>query len=124
MTRSVQKYWKWDEKFNDTPYKLGSDINDLLHKELVSPSIDNPRNFLGSAEGAPKYVEVFNGEVNFILFSSLKKSTFPFIIKALRGMEQDDFTITLELFLQRKPILHFDDKLLVDFSVCNNGNTC
>ena len=100
MTHSVQTYWKWNEKFNDTPYKLGSDINDLLHKELVSPSIDNPRNFLGSAEGAPKYVEVGDGKVNFILFSSLKKSTFPSITKGLWDMKEQDLIATLNKLLK------------------------
>ena len=71
MTHPVQTYWEWDEKFNDTPYKLGADINDLLQQGLVKASIDHPRIFLGSAKGAPEHVEVWNGEVRFIFFSSL-----------------------------------------------------
>lgn len=116
MTHPVQTYWEWDEKFNDTPYKLGADINDLLQQGLVKASIDHPRIFLGSAKGAPEHVEVWNGEVRFIFFSSLKKSTFPFIIKGLWNRKQDDFITTLELFLKRAPIMCFDDKLLVEFS--------
>lgn len=116
MIRSVQKYWKWDEKFNDTPYKLGSDINDLLQKGLVRPSSDNSTNFLGSAEGAPKYVEVVDGKVNFILFSSWKKSTFPSIAKGLWDMKQRHFIKTLSKFLTRKTIMpRSGDHLLVDF---------
>ena len=87
MTRSVKRYWKWDEKFNDTPYKLGSDINDLLQKGLVSPSIDSPSNFLGSPEGAPKYVEVVDGKVNFILFSSFQKIYLPIYCQRVVGHE-------------------------------------
>jgi len=116
MTHLVQTYWKWDEKFNDTPYKLGADINDLLQQGLVKPNIDNPRSFLGSAEGAPENIEVFDGKVNFILFSSLKKSIFPFIIKVLLDREQDDLITALEVFLQRIPIAQFGDTLLVEFS--------
>ena len=115
MTRSVKRYWKWDEKFNDTPYKLGSDINDLLQKGLVSPSIDSPSNFLGSPEGAPKYVEVVDGKVNFILFSSFKKSTFPSIAKGLWDIKEQDLIATLNKFLKKTTVLRSGDKLLMVF---------
>ena len=115
MTHSVQRYWKWDEGFNDTPYKLGADINDLLQKGLVGPSLDNPRNFLGSAKGAPKHIEVVDEKVNSILFSSFHKSTFPYITKGLWGMEKHDFIKTLKAFLKRTTIAYSGDKLLVDF---------
>ena len=115
MTGSVQKYWKWDEKFNDTPYKLGADIKDLLEKGLVSPSMEYPGHFLGSAEDAPKYVEVVDEKVNLILFSSFKKSTFPSIATGLWDMEQRDFMKTLRKFLKKITIPRSGDHLLVDF---------
>lgn len=112
---SVQKCWKWDEKFNDTPYKLDADIKDLLQQGLVRPSTDNLTYFLGNAQGAPKYIAVVDGKVDSIFFSSCQKSTFPSITKGLWEMKQPEFIQTVKQFLKRTTIARPGPTLLVDF---------
>ena len=101
MTHLLQEYWEWNEELNDTPYKLGSDINDLLQKGLVFPSIDEANKFLGNAKGAPRDVEVIDGKITLVFFSSVRKSTFPSISEGLWDMEERDFIKTLSKLLKK-----------------------
>ena len=72
MTQIIKRYWKWDERLNDTPYKLGSEISCLLRKGLVHPYQDVQDRFLGLGEGAARHIEieVSAGKIDFVTFSS------------------------------------------------------
>ena len=57
MSQIIRRYWKWDEKYNDTSYKLGLDIGYFLHKGLVYTDKDATARrdrFMGCGEGTPR----------------------------------------------------------------------
>ncbi|MHA7877916.1 MAG: hypothetical protein ACX93T_03285 [Bacteroidota bacterium] len=95
----MKKYWEWDERFNDTPYKLGSEIQDWLQKDLVYPDKNKKDRFLGCKKGAPECIEVNNGKVILVLFSFASNSTFPEIKQGLWDMEEPAFIATLNNIL-------------------------
>ncbi|MHA7877914.1 MAG: hypothetical protein ACX93T_03275 [Bacteroidota bacterium] len=95
MTRIVRKYWKWDECLNNTPYKLGLNIECLLQNGLVYPENDAVNSFLCHAQSAPRRIEVRNGKVILAWFSFASNSTFPEIKQGLWDMEEPAFIATL-----------------------------
>jgi hypothetical protein len=99
MTQMIKRYWKWDEKLNDTPYKLGGDISHLLKKGLVYPDKEEKGQFPGLGEGAPWCVDIGAGEVMSISFTCSKNSIFPKIKEGLWEMEEPKFTETLNSVL-------------------------
>ena len=115
MTSIVKRYWKWDEKLNNTPYRLGSDIDDLLQKGFVRPDNDTINSYLGHAQGAPKYVEVSAGKVTLVWFSFPNKSYFPEIKNGLWDMEEHEFTTTLNDLLGLPCEPEYGDYLYVVF---------
>ncbi len=101
MSSIIKKYWKWDEKFNDTPYQLGADISYLLQRGLVHPDKDEKNSFIGYGQGAPRRVEIeiSTGKVSLVYFSFPSNSIFPEIEQGLWDMEEPKFTETLNGFL-------------------------
>jgi hypothetical protein len=105
MTQIIKRYWKWDERLNDTPYKLGSEISCLLRKGLVHPYQDVQDRFLGLGEGAARHIEieVSAGKIDFVTFSSPYGSSsdahFPTIQEGLWDMEEPKFMETLNSVL-------------------------
>lgn len=99
MTQIVKRYWKWDERFNDTPYKLGSEISCLLRKGLVHPDKDVEDGFLGLGEGTARHIKVSTGKISLVTFSSPRGSIFPTIQEGLWDMEEPKFTETLNRIL-------------------------
>lgn len=100
MTQILKKYWEWDEKYNNTPYKLGLDIHYLLQKGLVLPDDEKEENrFLGLGEGAARHIEVCAGKISLVTFSSPNGSIFPTIQEGLWDMEEPKFTETLNRIL-------------------------
>jgi hypothetical protein len=99
MTQIVKRYWKWDERLNGTPYKLGSEINCLLKKGLVYPDKEEKAQFLGLGEGAPWHVKTSDDKVIQVSFSSIDNCIFPEIKKGLWEMEEPKFTETLNSLL-------------------------
>lgn len=99
MTQIVKRYWRWDERFNDTPYRLGGDIGCLLRKGLVKPDKDEEDSFLGLGEGAPWRVKTSAGEVIGVSYSFGDNCIFPNIQEGLWDMEEPKFTETLNEIL-------------------------
>ena len=95
-----KEYWEWDEKFNNTPFKLGLDIKEVPIGLLLSITA-NPNRFPGNRPGAPEYVEVVDGKITLVFFNRLTGSTFPYISEGLWSRNGRDFIATLNQFLQK-----------------------
>ena len=117
MTQIIKRYWKWDEEYNDTPYKLGLDIDYLLQRGLVHPNEDEEGGFIGFGQGAPRRIEVQenSGEVMWVTFSSPNGSIFPKIKEGLWDMEEPKFTETLNSILGPPCEPTYGDYLFVVF---------
>jgi hypothetical protein len=99
MSSIIRKYWKWDERLNDTPYKLGLEINYLLQKGLVYPDKNEEGGFMGIGEGTPRHIRISYGKVDLVYFSFPSNSIFPKINEGLWEMEEPKFTETLNSVL-------------------------
>lgn len=99
MTQIVKRYWPWNEQFNDTPYKLGSEIQGWLQKGIVCPDKSQRNVFMSCVQGGSQYIRVYSGKVVFVAFSSVENCIFPTIKEGLWEMEEPKFTKTLNRIL-------------------------
>lgn len=65
----VKKYWKWNEQYNPTPFKLGVDIMSLLEQGLVTQDPENPKYFIGK-EQIPWRICTENNQIACIIYRS------------------------------------------------------
>ena len=99
MSKITKKYWRWDERFNYTPYKLGADIDSLTRKGLIHPSKNEKDAFVGLREKNPQHIEAHSRKISLVYFSFPSGSAFPKIKEGLWEMEEREFITTLNELL-------------------------
>ena len=112
--RGYKEYWEWDEKFNNTPFKLGLDIKEFP-TGLLLPMTSNPNKFFCNKPDAPEYVEVVDGKIKLVFFKRSKCFTYsyPHISEGLWSRNGRDFIATLNEFLKKTDGPGSGDNLLV-----------
>lgn len=95
----IQKYWKWDEKYNSTDFHLSISIEKLSESGLIT-LIDEFRNEYCGKEGYPWIVKANKGEVESIYY---RETFFPFITKELWEMSLDEFEEKVNEILEPLP---------------------
>lgn len=83
--RLIKKYWEWNEKFNKTPFKLGSCINELEKGKLVVKKCDNEYT---SSNESIKLINTYEGNINAVFF---KDGGDLFCKKNISELEIKDF---------------------------------
>jgi len=109
----TKKFWKWDERYNNTDFKLGEDITTLLKKNLITPDPEDENEFFGK-NGNPWKIRVERGIIVSIFY---RKTFFPFINKgnSLWEMEWKEFCPTISKVLDETNEDHKGDLLFVAF---------
>ena len=79
----IKKYWRWDEKFNTTDFKLGMDIQSLLNKDLALQNEKHPNEFMGKHK-VPWRIITKNGAIISVFY---REAFFPFYKDNLWDME-------------------------------------
>ncbi|MCG8340591.1 MAG: hypothetical protein MI674_04980 [Cytophagales bacterium] len=91
----IKKYWKWDEKFNTTDFKLGMDIQSLLNKDLALQNEGHPNEFVGNHK-VPWRITTKNGAIISVFY---REAFFPFYKDNLWDMEWEKFEETVDVLL-------------------------
>lgn len=108
-------YWQWDEKYNDTFFKLGLDLKELFKKRpgaLIANS-SNPHKFSGNIPEGPEYVYVVDNKIILVFFGII--STYPEISKGLWRLGGEEFAAELDKTLTPIEEPAPGDNLLVNF---------
>lgn len=66
----IKKYWKWDEKYNNTNIKLGDSIQSLLDKKEIE-HIDNQTFEYVGKKDFPWKIKAVDGKVDSIFFRDI-----------------------------------------------------
>ena len=111
-------YWKWDEKYNNTVFKLGRTIEELLavRSGAVLRPPANPNKFFGNIPGGPKYVYVVDNKIVLVFFGNCCE--YPEISKGIWRLHGDELVAELNKFLEPiddEPTTR-DPHLLVNFT--------
>lgn len=95
--KKVKKFWKWKEKFNNTDYRLRTNINDLLKQEKVVKDIETPNKYYG-INNFPWVIETEDEIVKSIFFN--KKVFTPFADEGkFWNYEIDDVVKVIDKYL-------------------------
>lgn len=87
-----KKYWKWDEKFNDTKFKLGDDIQSLINDGIVFPYLEDSTMFYGENE-IPWKIRTENGMIKSIFY---RESFFFFYKEDIWDKDYDKFESVID----------------------------
>ncbi|MFZ9847476.1 MAG: hypothetical protein ACO3EE_04930 [Flavobacteriales bacterium] len=84
MTLKIKKIWKWDDRLNNSKFKLGGNIRELLQQGFITEGKE------------PNLYKVFKGEaeeitaIEGIIRITYFKENFPFL-------EKEDWDLELHL---------------------------
>jgi hypothetical protein len=73
MGRIDKRYWKWDERLNDSCFYLGADITTLLNNGIVLPS-EEPDTFVTAKKKGISKIKSYEGKISYISYEK------PFIL--------------------------------------------
>ena len=94
--RITKKYWLWDEKFNQTSFKLGNDIQELEKRNLVCKSTECEAEEYDGINGNPWKIRTINRHIRSITY---RKTFFPFISENIWDMDYTHFELTVNKYL-------------------------
>lgn len=111
MSRINKEFWKWDESLNNTHYKLGDDISELLDlKEIDFDKEKDEYNVL--LDNEINSLKTKGNKIDRVYFSRNIKN---FINVGLWELEYSNFKIEMDNILESTNKDYKGDKILVVF---------
>lgn len=94
MNNKITKYWKWNESFNNSAFKLGLNI-DSIPDGLICNAFNNNEVYIIKS-GMPQSIVVRDKQIKKLNF---RDSFFTFHDVNLWEMEYRDFVLNIEKYL-------------------------
>lgn len=112
MSIIKKEYWSWDESYNNTEFKLGQDISDLLISKSIVQFGDDKFEYKVLDSRDVDLLKVKNNRIVSIYFS---RNTKFFVKEGLLELKYEEFKIEIEKIFEHVEKDYEGNKIFVVF---------